>query len=189
MIGNIVAGTFSAGVAPVTSSYESIASSTLGSSQSSITFSDGGAWADYKHLQLRVMLRGTDSRTNVSGYLRFNSDSGNNYSSHNLYGNGSSAGSDANGLGNSSVNLRDLISAGSLSNTFHVLIIDILDFANTSKNKTVRILGGNDKNGGGTVSLQSGAWYNTNAITSMNISLDNGDLGTYSSFALYGIKD
>jgi hypothetical protein len=67
-------------------------------------------------------------------------------------------------------------------------IIDIHDYASTTKNKTTRMFGGIDKNGSGEVSLFSGLWRNTSAITSINIYMSSGNWTTDSTFSLYGIK-
>jgi hypothetical protein len=64
-----------------------------------------------------------------------------------------------------------------------------LDYANTNKYKTTRSIGGNDNNGSGFVSLISGLWLSTSAISNIEIIPLNGTLWTqYSHFALYGIK-
>jgi hypothetical protein len=76
--------------------------------------------------------------------------------------------------------------ASSTSNTYGVFIIDILDYANTNKYKTVRTLGGYDANGSGVVSLRSNSWRNTSAITS--VKFYTGGTTSDSRFALYGIK-
>ena len=180
MIGNIVAGTFSAGVVPSTSSYESIATSALTSSQNSITFTDSGAWTGYKHLQLRALVKATNSG-GASGLWFANSDTTqSNYYSHFLVGNGSSA---------SAAAYNNPYSWSYSDSTFAVFVMDILDFASTSKYKTIRTLRGWDNNGSGNISLESGLWKNTDAMTSIQFKCDSGDLATYSHFALYGIKD
>jgi hypothetical protein len=58
-------------------------------------------------------------------------------------------------------------------------ILDILDYANTNKYKTIRLLAGVDVNGtvatfGGVVGLTSGLWQNTNAITSIKLVVETG---------------
>ena len=86
---NIIAGTLSSPVVIVPSSYESIATTTLGSAQSSVTFNSFGG---YTHLQLRAIMQ---SSVSGSGYkdlfIRLNSDTGSNYTRHFLYGDGASA--------------------------------------------------------------------------------------------------
>jgi hypothetical protein len=65
-------------------------------------------------------------------------------------------------------------------------IVDILDYANTNKYKTLRALAGVDFNGSGRVGLTSGLWQSTSAINA--ITLEGSSFVQYSSFALYGIK-
>ena len=73
---------------------------------------------------------------------------------------------------------------------FSAHIIDILDYTNTNKYKTVRNLGGFDTNSAqyGYISLGSVSWRNTNAITSISFTLDGNNFTQYTQFALYGIK-
>jgi len=178
---NIIAGTLSSGVAPVTSSYESIATVTVGAGGSStITFSS--IPSTYTHLQIRGIAR---TATNVSLGLRFNSDTASNYSRHYLNGNGASAGA---GGGASSTSAYAGTTATATS-AFGANVIDVLDYKDTNKYKTIRALSGGDNNGSGFVQFMSGNWRNTNAVSSIDIFQVDGDTITqYSSFALYGIK-
>lgn len=68
------------------------------------------------------------------------------------------------------------------------VVVDILDYANTNKNKTIRVLAGVDNNGSGEVALNSGLWPSTSALNTIKILTTSGNLNQYSSFALYGIK-
>jgi len=74
------------------------------------------------------------------------------------------------------------------ASVFAAYVIDILDYANTNKYKTSRNLAGYDNNSGGRVSLNSGNWRNTNAITSITLTCRSDNFQQYSQFALYGIK-
>jgi hypothetical protein len=118
--------------------------------------------------------------------LRFNSDTGSNYSYHRIYGNGTSAIAEA----GTSTAYATVGYYSLATNIFNVAVIDILDYANTDKNKTVRSLNGNDTNGGGLIVFDSSNWRSTSAITSITVfSKDvSRDLQQNSSFALYGIK-
>ena len=74
-----------------------------------------------------------------------------------------------------------------------VAVIDFFEYTNTNKYKTARGLAGNNFAGNATpvtgeIQLSSGAWYNTNAISSMTIYISGSSFGQYSSFALYGVK-
>jgi len=173
------------------SSYESITTTTLGSSTSSFTFSS--IPATYTHLQIRCFAQVVRNTFGIaSGNIQFNSDTGSNYSIHNVTGIGGTP--YASGSANTtSVVTADGMYGTTTGGTFGISIIDILDYANTSKYKTVRTFAGTDFNGtlggyGGFVGLTSGNWRNTNAITSITFSSSDGNLNTYSSFALYGIK-
>jgi hypothetical protein len=185
MIGNIVAGTLSAGAPPVApSSYESIATVTVGSGgSSSISFSS--IPSTYKHLQVRVT--NLQSIGNVNFWGRFNSDTANNYAFHELYGTGSGAAAFA-----TATTDKFKIGYADVSTTSYTgaAIMDVLDYTSTSKNKTVRVLSGSDANGSGFILFRSGLWYKTpEAINSITMFPDSGSFTQYSQFALYGIRD
>ena len=170
--------------------YQSIATISVTSSTSSVEFTS--IPSGFKHLQIRVL-----SNTNRTTYgtdsvkLNLNSDTGSNYSMHWLRGNGATA----TGQGyatQTEIYLESISSTTVASNTFGVAVIDILDYTNTNKYKTVDCLSGVDINGtiatyGGFVYLTSGNWRNTNAVTSIKFTPDN-NFQNYSSFALYGVS-
>lgn len=171
-----------------TGDYYSITTVTVGSGGSAyIEFTS--IPSTYTHLQIRTFQRDTGTPANMDNlYLQVNSDTGANYSYHRLIGTGSSvlATTDTN-TSNLKVGLQP--NAGITANAFGSSIIDILDYANTSKNKTFRTLVGSDTNdSNGNVSLFSGLWRNTNAITSIKIYPEANNFAQYSHFALYGIK-
>jgi hypothetical protein len=121
--------------------------------------------------------------------MRLNSDSGTNYSYHNLTGNGSAA--SAGGYAPDTIMfVATTAAASATSGTFGVSVVDILDYGNTNKNTTVRALDGYDANGSGVVEFRSNAWFNTAAVSTIFLANyqagDNFAAGT--SFALYGIK-
>lgn len=177
MIGAIIAGGLSAPTAPVTNSWESIESFTVGSGgTSSITFGSGGTIPQtYKHLQIRAIWKGSSG---IEPTIAYNSDTTlANYYRHYLQGDGSSA--SAGGASN-----RAIFGYNTGTN-FTGNVMDILDYANVNKNKVSRTVWGNDTNGGGYIGLTSGLWLNTAAITSITIAAS---FSEYSSFALYGIK-
>jgi len=168
----------------VTSSYESIATVTVGSG--------GAANAEftsipstYTHLQVRMLVRQTSTS---NGYtMRFNSDTGSNYTRHLLLGTGSTvvAAADAN---YGQMYISESAISTSTAGVFGVSVCDILDYKNTNKYKTIRTLGGFDNNGNGGVSFSSGLWMNTTAVSTIRVTPDAGNFAQYSQFALYGIK-
>jgi len=171
----------------VTNSYESIATVTVGSGGSS-TIEFTSIPSTYKHLQIRGIARVDRSTTQTYLRLRFNSDSGTNYSYHGVSGNGSTTGTDA-GASQDFIETLRFPGATSTANIFGAIVIDILDYANTNKYKTTRALGGADQNGSGEIWLQSGNWRNTTAISSITLlEAITGNFVQYSTFALYGIK-
>ena len=162
--------------------YESIATVTVGSGgSSSLTFSS--IPATYTHLQIRYMAVALSGTTEI--LMKINGDTGANYARHDLYGNGSTRGVSAS-ASSADPYIQGYISAVVPTNPC-VGVVDILDYANTNKYKTSRILTGVDKNGSGGIEFNSLLWMNTNAITTLNI-YGTGTFGEYSSFALYGIK-
>ena len=167
--------------------YESIATTTVGAGgASTITFSS--IPSTYTHLQVRLIARGNNANTYDSYLVRANSDTGSNYTFHSLDGNGSvaSAGAIAPYGGYRGC---ELTGATATSGMFGAGVVDILDYANTNKYKTARMLGGNDRNGSGGLSLTSGVWMNTAAVTRIDITpVFGSSFVQYSSFALYGIR-
>lgn len=168
--------------------YELITSSILTSDTPSVTFSSLNTLAaGYKHLQIRVTARSSNGAVSDSLGLRFNGDTGSNYAEHVLYGNGSSA---LAGSGTSQNFMSAMTMAGNSagSNIYASGIIDILDFASSSKTKTVRSLSGNQAQP--FIQLRSGLWNSTAPVTSINLYSANGatNLRIYSRFSLYGIR-
>jgi hypothetical protein len=178
----------SGGAAAATGSYESIATATGTGSSATITFSS--IPATYKHLQIRAIMRTDRANTDSSLRIRFNSDSGSNYAWHWLYGDASSAA--ATGAASQTSGFVGQGAGGTAAaNLIGVSIVDIQDYASTSKNKTVRAFGGIDANNvfTGYVSLFSSLWMNTNAITSIDLVVSDGSNWTSQTvFSLYGIK-
>lgn len=184
---NVITGVHGAGTPPVTNSYESIATVTVGAGGSG-TISFTSIPSTYKHLQIRATV--LESNDGVMGFRFGNGsiDSGNNYTIHELYGTGSSASAYA-ATAQNNIGINYNYSASPLSSAPSVAVVDILDYANTSKNKTLRALCGVDYNGSGYVRLDSGLWLSTAAINAIDIVAYSGKtFNQYSSFALYGIK-
>ena len=181
---NTIAGMLAGGA--VATDYESIATVTVGAGGSStITFSS--IPSTYTHLQIRALSKSTTAGTaNASFTAQFNSDTGSNYTRHALTGDGATV-SASGAASQTSIRAGGNTEANS-TNIFAVSVIDILDYANTNKYKTLRTLFGSDLNGSGEINFRSGAWMNTNAITSVLLTPSSGNFAQYSSFALYGIK-
>lgn len=180
---NNTAAVFAAPVPPVTNSYESIATVTVGSGGSStITFSS--IPSTYKHLQLRMTLKGTVASSAL--LVQFSGDTTSSYNNHYLEGNGSSvvAGYDATGA----IIVYGTIAPTAATSVFTGGVMDILDYTNTNKYKTVRTLSGYDANGSGIIDFDSGLWRNTGTVSSALLYPTSGNFAQYSQIALYGIK-
>lgn len=170
--------------------FESIATVTVGS---------GGAAAieftsipsTYQHLQIRFI-----ARSDMSGYnndvltVRFNGNTGSNYAYHSLYGTGGAAGAEA--ASSAAYGRAGSVPGANISaSMFGVGVIDILDYASTSKATTLRAFVGFDNNStAGLVRLNSSLWTSTNAVTAVELEYhtSSGNFVQHSTAALYGIK-
>lgn len=167
--------------------YDSLATVTLSAATNPVTFA--GIPSGYKHLQLRSLVKDTSTSTGASGIaIRFNSDSSSSYTYHYLNGDGSIASATA-GTSQTYANANGAsVLSGSNTYTYAASIIDILDYSNVNKYKTVRTLAGVDLNGSGTICLSSDLWMNTSAISSITIYAFSTSFAIGSQFALYGVK-
>lgn len=168
--------------------YYSLATVTVPSGgAASVTFA--GIPSGYKHLQVRAIARSTAIYSQTLLKVNFNGDTGSNYAFHYLRGTGSAAQATAS-ASNNHIRLDNFPEASQGTSVYGAFVLDVLDYANTTKNTTTRSLTGFDSNGDGVVALQSGLWLNTSAVTSIAIdgTYDGGVFGQFSQFALYGVK-
>jgi hypothetical protein len=169
--------------------FESIATTTLGSDNATVTFDN--IPSTYTHLQIRGFVRTSNSGTGFDDLsVVFNDITTSSYAWHRLLGNGSGSGS-SNGAANTTSALMTemLMRNGGTSNVFSGFVLDVLDYGNTNKNKTIRCLGGVDANGSGQVVLDSGHWRSTSAVTKITLTIAGAySFKQYSSLALYGVK-
>ena len=163
------------GVAP--GAYESIATYTP-TGTTSVTFNS--IPSTYKHLQIRAKISNVTS--NIYYYTQFNGDTSASYARHGLYGDGSAAAA----FGGANTNEIMVGYDGGFTQPMSV-IVDIHDYASTSKNKTVQAISGNDQNGAGVIALLSGLWRNTSAINSVTVYNGGNNYTTGTVISLYGI--
>lgn len=170
-------GFFGAGGAA--GAYELI--STAYGTGSSGTISFTSIPSTYKHLQIRYL-----GNKASSSDLRLTANSiASGYSAHYLQGDGSAVSSGA--FTSQTTLIMQNSVGGSTANSFAAGIIDILDYASTAKNKTVRAFTGQT----GTfnfVDLHSGMIPTTSALTTISLAISSGSWTTTSRFSLYGIK-
>jgi len=171
-----ILGTLSGGAAA--GAYELI--QTINGDGSGVQIDFTSVPSTYKHLQLRFVSTVTD---NTSCFIRLNSDTGANYRSHYLVANGSAVSS-----GTSSFSAIYVATLPAGSGGFNVAgVVDILDYASTAKNKTVRSLSG-VSNTTKEIGLYSGAWFSTSAVSTVSFRQSGYAFPTTSRFSLYGIK-
>ena len=156
------------------SSYDALATILVPSGGlTSITF-DGFPQTGYDHLQLRFSALGTiDPTITLNGA---NPDA-----AHGFYGDGASA--SAPNM-NTYKQYLDYALQLSASNPM-VCVIDFLDYTNTSINRTIRYVEGQDRNGSGEIMLHSKLWVSTQELRTFTISAE---IAQYSLFSLYGVK-
>lgn len=156
--------------------YEPIATNSP-SGVSTVTFSSLGSYTDIKVIVAGLITASAGSLA----FLRFNGDTGFNYSTTQIYGNGTTATSDQQ-AGNSLIyiNTDTSTTIPQMSET------DIFSYSGSTK-KTVLHKSANDQNGTGLVYRGVHLWNNTAAITSITVAcFANFSAGT--TISLYGIK-
>ncbi len=161
------------------STYTPLATSTLGSDSADVTFSSiSGSYTD-----LIVVANLGASTTDSAVTLRFNSDSGSNYSFTNIYGNGTSAAS----VRSSATSAYVAWYVCPIAAIEHNVVAHIMNYSNTTTFKTVisRANRASANSFPGTESIVS-LWRSTSAITSIRIA-GGGNLKSGSTFTLYGI--
>jgi hypothetical protein len=155
-----------------------LANTTLASSASSITFSSiVGTYRD-----LILVVANYKASTDITAYIRFNSDTGSNYSQTYLVGNGSAA-----YAGQSSGTKFDIgyFTYASNSDTGYSMIVNVMDYTATDKHKTALIRSNRAGVGSETFATR---WASTAAVTAISLTASTGTFSTGTSFALYGVS-
>ena len=167
--------------------YETIATTSLGSNSTSVVFSSiSSAYTDL----VLVIRAGTEHSNNGSrGYIQFNSDtstSNTNYSNNYIATISTPATTSGKDVS------QQFIAYGVVGNNtdnFAQFNIDIMDYNNTNKYKTILSRGSNpNASGNGSLRATVGMWRSTSAISSITLTCDSGGYRTNSVFTLYGIK-
>ena len=155
--------------------YEPIATNTLGTAASSVTFSSiSGLYTD-----LVLVTAGQGTGAGV-GLLTFNGDnpnSGSSYSNTTVYGDGATA---ASYRRSSQARINDSLFWNVLCNN----IFQIMNYANTTTNKTVFLRANYP---GGELNATVGLYSSTSAITSLTLTHSGSTFIAGSTFTLYGI--
>jgi hypothetical protein len=167
---------------PDTTTEIAIATTTLTTTTATITFSS--IPSTYTDLRLVFFQAGS---TTIYGRpnMRFNSDSGTNYSSITIVGDGAGA-SSANWQTESSIRPSNYY----LGSGVAFVTYDIFSYSGTSTYKTTLGTQSADQNGTGSVTATTGLWKSTSAINSITLIHPSGSPDGYSAgttVTLYGI--
>ena len=178
-----------AGGVAAAGSYELISTEILTGNQASVTFSSLGTYSStYKNLQIRYVARTNRASVFDSGRLKFNGDTGANFTDHGLFGTGSSVGSYAQLNATTGINFGNAPGANAAANVFGAGVMDILDAYSTTKFKVTRLLDGVSSSSPA-ITLNSGLWRSTASVTDIQLFPNVGtNWVTGSRFSLYGIK-
>lgn len=145
---------------------------------------------DFKHLQVRAVIM-----SNQSGFdtdvlqLRMNGVTTASYSRHRLQGTGSQVNHQGQS-GQTFIRLDQIIT--SKTNNFRPtpLIVDVLDYASSAKNTTIRSLSGSPETYTRIMTMESGAFHSTAAVTSLSFGfeLTGSQFVAGSRLSIYGIR-
>jgi hypothetical protein len=168
----------------ITNSYESIA--TLSGTGASGTISFTSIPSTFSHLQLRVLGRSDSAAAagTITVYPNGNTTAAN-YARHRLSTDGATV--TAAGAGSGLMQLGRVTAASAAANIMGVTIIDIVDYASTTKYKTFRSFSGHDQNGSGDLWITSGLYMSLTAINRVDLVI-GGNWTTATTIGLYGIK-
>ena len=160
-----------------TNTYVALQTQTLGSSSASVTFSSIPA----TYTDLYIVIEAKNLTGNSDVLMRFNSDSGSNYSATILTGDGSSA-SSARRTSSTSVilNYFDFLN----STTATQFNVNIQNYSNATTNKTALVRANRANQATEAV---VGLWRNTAAITQIDLTPSSSSFAVGSTFSLYGI--
>ena len=158
--------------------YEKIATNTLGSSAASVNFTSiSGTYTDLVIVAVPKLVSGT-----AQVLIQLNGDTGANYNLIRMYGDGTGFASDV----FSGLSFGQLSWGGYTGSTFgQVITASINSYSNTTTFKTIISRPNNANYGVGENCI---TWRNTAAVTSILIYSDAANFATGSTFTLYGIK-
>lgn len=164
--------------------YEAIATNTLSSPAASFNFTS----IPSTYTDLILVIRYAGANNDQNSLLRFNGDSGSNYSRTFILGGSAGSGS-GRGSNQTFIQMVTNYGAGTSLNSGNQHIIQIMNYANTTTYKTMldRTNAQNDSGSGEVMGLV-GLWRSTSAVNQITYSQGSGNLITGSTATLYGIK-
>lgn len=162
------------------SAVEYIAGTTLTADQASVTFSN--IPANYNDLMIVCNVDTTYTiAASASYFLQFNGDTGTNYSTTWMVGNGSSAGS----ARNSSQSSLYVGEASGSSNIYAPMVIHVPLYSSSNLFKNALAAHAQP---GAFVGTSIGLWRNTSAVTSISLFQGSYNSVAGSTFSLWGVK-
>jgi hypothetical protein len=170
-----------------TNTYVALDKFTATSAVSSVTINMGSTISQaYTDLVL-VINNAVSIATNTPGAcISFNSDTASNYSSTHLEGNGTS-GSSSRQTSQSNINAGYNIGLSSSSTQPATIIINIMNYANTTTYKTTLSRNAQTSGTAPGTGATVGLWRSTAAINSIAITAQTGNFASGTVFSLYGI--
>jgi hypothetical protein len=159
-----------------TNTYVALQTQTLTTTAASITFSSINQ--GYTDLVIIAQIKGT---ANTFLNLRFNGDTGSNYSRTVLSGDGSTVISERR---SNQTSINTDYNETIQTNLNYITTLHIMNYANSTTNKTVLCRPNNAATG---VGATVGLWRNTAAITSVSLVANSNSFDSGSTFTLYGI--
>lgn len=161
--------------------YDSLATTTLSSNQASVTFSSISS--NYTDL---VLIMSVKSSNAVRGYnIQYNGDTAGNYSETQVYADGIGTTYSFRTSNDTKINVSQM--AASSTNEYVIGVVNIMNYSNTTTNKTLLTRWGQTSTDGGIV-FKVGNWRSNNAITSIYLYPNGDNFASGSTFSLYGIK-
>lgn len=182
MIGSLWFKSYAAGNGAA-AAYELISTVFGTGSTSTVTFTS--IPQTYKHLQVRFASN-ANYLNGSNPWMQFNGDTAANYAWHVLSSDGTSVTSGA--TPSTTWMLVGRLPNNGAVQQVGISVIDILDYTSTTKNKTIRSLGGTSSTADRYIRMNSGVWLSTAAVTSLTLSNDAASWPTTSRFSLYGVR-
>ena len=153
-------------------------------SQNTVTFASISS--GYRHLQIRVSGRGTDTANDAAILLNFNNDTGSNYDYQQNFFTTSGGYSAVRNTGQTNLWTVQIPAANATANYAGAGEINIMDYRGTTFYKSV-FGHGQDYEVGLRSMVYSGVWKNTAAITEIDVTLNAGAFVDGTVVSLYGV--
>ena len=161
--------------------YDAIASSTLGTATSTITFSSISSG----YTDLKLVMSFTTATSGQIALVRYNNDSGSNYYGTYIRGDGSTASGGFPGVVTTIYVPNYTNNDGTTPTTG---IVELFSYTNNKKKMSLTTVA-NDKNTSGTTQIERSVqlWNSTATVNRIDIICSSGNFNIGSQFTLYGI--